>query len=102
MSLLGYFWLFNILNILDGLFTVWGIELGIFEEANWIVLFFIERFGLYWGMFSIKLVAFLASLMMYYLKSKLVFILIIIPYCLVVIYLVISIIRYADLLVKNV
>lgn len=95
MSLLAYFWLFNILNILDGLFTVWGIELGIFEEANWTVLFFIERLGLYWGMFSIKLVAFLASLAMYNFKSRTGFVLMTIPYVLMVAYQVISMIQYA-------
>ena len=96
MSILGYFWLFNVLNILDGMLTVWGIEWGIFEEANWIVLFYIERLGLYWGMFSVKLIAFLASLILYYLKFKLSFVLIIIPYGLAVTYQVISIIQYTD------
>ena len=86
MSLLGYFWLFNTLNILDGLLTILGIEMGIFKEANLIVIFYIEKLGLYWGMFLVKSAAFAVSLLMYHFRSKFGLMLIAVLYAPVVAY----------------
>ena len=58
MSLLGYFWLLNGLNFLDGFLTVMGIEMGILYEWNPAVRFLIEKFGLHGGIFIAKASAF--------------------------------------------
>lgn len=70
MSLLGYFWLFNTLNILDGLLTIMGIEARVLYEINPVVRYFIEVFGLYWGVSLAKVGAFFAGLLLYYFKSR--------------------------------
>jgi len=94
MSLLGYFWLFNTLNILDGLLTIWGIELGVFSERNHALLFYVDKLGLNSGMFFIKFIGFALSLLLYRRKSKLGFFMIIVPYAVMVCFQIISIIEW--------
>ena len=65
MSLLGYFWLLNSLNFLDGFLTLLGIEMGVFYEGNPVVNFFIDNFGLSRGMFIVKTGMFILTAVMF-------------------------------------
>ena len=69
MSLLGYFWLLNSLNFLDGFLTLLGIEMGVFYEGNPVVDFFLDNFGLNGGMFIVKAGVFVLTAVMFKLRQ---------------------------------
>ena len=69
MSLLGYFWLLNSLNFLDGFLTLLGIEMGVFYEGNPVVNFFLDNLGLSRGMFIVKTGMFILTAVMFKLHQ---------------------------------
>ncbi len=65
------YFLVVIYNYLDGYYTFLLVKTGI-SEFNPFVLFFIETFGLFWGLFIVKtfLMLMLGILLFIYLKRK--------------------------------
>ena len=69
MSLLGYLWLLNSLNFLDGFLTLLGIEMDILYERNPVVNFFLDNFGFNSGMFIVKAGVFVLTAVMFKLHK---------------------------------